>query len=153
VKLKQDFVTNSSSTSYVALIPKDFKLEDHFSILEQMGIRSNIISEEYIDEFNEFFDFDIPKEERVKFILNNVKHNLGLLLSKKEVVLMYEMEDDLKHNLRPQPTNGVILGFLKELDLIVLDFPSDSEDGKCVIVPEEAFDKLKLKNIGKRKKK
>lgn len=38
MKVKSDFVTNSSSTCYVVMIPSEFKLQDHLSMLEKGGI-------------------------------------------------------------------------------------------------------------------
>ncbi len=64
MKLKNDFVTNSSSTSYVAIIPKELDLKKHFNIMEQMGIGSNFIDDHYIEQFTEYFDEQIPEEQR-----------------------------------------------------------------------------------------
>jgi hypothetical protein len=38
VKIKADFVTNSSSACYIVMIPPEFKLQDHLSMLEKGGI-------------------------------------------------------------------------------------------------------------------
>lgn len=38
MKIKADFVTNSSSACYIVMIPPEFKLQDHLSMLEKGGI-------------------------------------------------------------------------------------------------------------------
>jgi hypothetical protein len=45
MKLKRDFVTNSSSTSYVIAIPKGFDIENHLKIIEKMGLRLDFIDD------------------------------------------------------------------------------------------------------------
>lgn len=38
MKIKADFVTNSSSACYIVMLPPEFKIQDHLSMLEKGGI-------------------------------------------------------------------------------------------------------------------
>jgi hypothetical protein len=50
MKIKSDFVTNSSSTSYIYLIPDLFDVKNFLSIKEQAGYLDNLIEEDLEDE-------------------------------------------------------------------------------------------------------
>lgn len=155
MRVKDDFVTNSSSTSYIVLIPKDFKLEKYLSVMEQMGIASDLVDDYYIEEFEEFFNFEekIPKSKRLEFLLTKFKEQLNVILHNKNVVVLWEYTEDDSNDFRADPIYSIIFEFLKQLDLVVEEFPSQGEDGKCIIIPEECFDALTIKNLAKKRKK
>jgi hypothetical protein len=154
VKFKQDFVTNSSSTSYVVLIPKYFALEKHLTVMEQMGIASALVDDYYIEEFEEFFNFEekIPESKRLEFLLTKFKEQLNVILRNKKVVVLWEYTEDDSNDFRADPIYAIIFEFLKQLDLVVEEFPSQGEDGKCIIIPEECFDALTIKDLSKKRK-
>jgi hypothetical protein len=54
LKIKSDFVTNSSSVNYIVILPSDFKIENYLSIREHANILDS--SEVHIDDVIESFN-------------------------------------------------------------------------------------------------
>lgn len=54
MKIKSDFVTNSSSVNFIVILPSDFKIENYLSIREHANILDS--SEVHIDDVIESFD-------------------------------------------------------------------------------------------------
>ena len=60
LKLKSDFVTNSSSTSYLTYIPDDFKVEKFRELIKNMSTES---IEDNLEEYE--YDYNLPDGKKL----------------------------------------------------------------------------------------
>lgn len=116
--LKLDFVTNSSSTSYVVFIPNNFifdrdKLEQATENFYNFDVEN--INNEFIGKFNQ--------------ILNNVKENGGVLT-----------QEDW-NGIEEKAVAAYLVDFLPK-EYILSSFDTQSEQGYVIVL-----DKKRIKNL------
>ena len=102
MKIKNDFVTNSSSTNYIVKIPPNFKIEDHLSMLEQGGIlrderrgTSAVVNPDYLKlAFEDLMDAAVL--DNFSFAERHVYTNLGSEEMRKIKTGEFEIENRRK---------------------------------------------------------
>jgi len=106
VKIKADFITNSSSHSYIIMLPKDFQIQDHLSMLEKGGI------------FHQFEEYNIEiKPDRIEFFFD--------ILLEKGSIIEYLWEGSRLYM-------WVVLDICKELNLIVTEYDIPHEGNNSI---------------------
>jgi hypothetical protein len=86
MKIKTDFVTNSSSTAFVVFIPPTYKFE-----------KNKIIK---LKEYEDYIDDEQPSSDDIDKMLGEIKKDINLLKDGKEIMLSpYGYELLLIHEL------------------------------------------------------
>jgi len=125
MKLKFDFVTNSSSTCYVVLIPKPFKVDDDYlkEIFEK--------EQQYVATGEDTkFDFGYFKSE--------IEKSLEILRQGKDIVYL----DSYDANDNDELVFAVLLNIISKynLGLTEIDMPSDGSTLICGVNSERVLE-------------
>lgn len=124
MKLKSDFVTNSSSTSYIVAIAKNVTFTKQ-EILETNQYQNYVTYEE-----------EATAEEYVNTCLKGLKE-----LKNEKPLYAYGFETDIGE---PYEAFYSIIELLNDKELILLGFESDSDDGKILSLDKEKIMKAFL---------
>ena len=143
MKIKSDFVTNSSSTSYIVAVSENL----------------NFTKQEIL-ETDSYEDYMIHDEEPiVEDFINACRKGLEEL-KKDEALYAYDFDSEI-HN--PQMAFFSIVEILHNKELVLLKFESQSDDGKilslkkdelmtaCLALSDDILKDTGLKDIFKRK--
>lgn len=112
MKIKADFVTNSSSACYVVMIPSEFKLHDHLSMLEKGGV------------FNRFENYMEFSDDGIQ--LNRIENFFDKLLEEGNIV-----EDLLFDDSRLYM--WIVIDICRDLNLIVADYDIPHEGNNLIV--------------------
>ena len=124
MKIKSDFVTNSSSTSYLVCLPDNFDITKFLHIIDP---ENSWWFEEYLDASEE-----VKKEIMEKLKERLIKLNEKLL--KHTNIYEYDSEYDAYH---------VFIKLLEELDLIIDSWDTSSDNGMICGVDLEKVERIK----------
>lgn len=120
MKIKQDFVTNSSSTSYVVYIPENFDIDD--------WIRKK-------SELFEFHDEESPNQSIVKKIVEKLKHGEQV------------WQDDVDRSFN---SYNFVYDLFQELGMILKDTDTSSESGRMINIGtckiKQQMNKIEIEN-------
>lgn len=112
MKIKADFITNSSSHSYIIMLPKDFQIQDNLSMLEKGGI------------FNQFEGY-IGGGGVSEIELDKIEHFFEVLLEQGSI-LEGMWEDGGVYIF-------IVIDICKELNLIVTDYDIPHEGNNSIL--------------------
>jgi len=127
MKIKTDFVTNSSSTSYVVIVPNGFDVKNYLSIKEQAGFMESLVEDWEEGE-------PIPKAEDLQRVFEKVKRDGEFQF------YCYECDEYTYEFSRMLST--AIVNLCLELELILLEFDTGSDDGRIFLMSEDKISKL-----------
>lgn len=112
MKIKADFITNSSSHSYIIMLPKDFQIQDNLSMLEKGGI------------FNRFDWYTGPGGvSEIK--LDKIEHFFEVLLEQGSI-LEGMWEDGRVYIF-------IVIDICRELNLIITDYDIPHEGNNSIL--------------------
>lgn len=130
MRIKNDFVTNSSSTSYIYLVPDSFDVKNFLSIKEQAGYLDNILEEELEDEER------AELVSKVIEIFDDIKNGNSVEIYTEDCEREY----------------SVVYRLISELEMEILSSEISGGNGSVSIVISETFLNKKLNEIKKRLK-
>lgn len=126
MKIKADFVTNSSSACYVVMIPSEFKIQDHLSMLEKGGI------------FNRFEHYTIGQD--VELDVERLTHFFEVLL--QEGCIIDQLWVDSKIYM------WIVLDICQDLKFTVAEYDIPHEGNNLVVNIGVSEVLNKVKEIG-----
>lgn len=132
MKIKADFVTNSSSACYIVMLPSEFKVQDHLSMLEKGGIfnrfehyvGSGQMDEIKLDRVEFFFDVLTEQGSILEDWWEDSRFYMWIVLDICTELKLNVTDYDIPHEGRNQVINvGVpkILDVVKEIGGLVED--------------------------------
>jgi hypothetical protein len=130
VKVKTDFVTNSSSNSYIVMLPPGFELHDHLSMLEKGGVFNQFdwyvgeggLSEIKVEKLENFFNILIEQGSILEDWWEDSKFYMWIVLDICQELKLVITEYDIPHEGRNQIINvgtSKILDRVKEIGGLV----------------------------------
>jgi hypothetical protein len=136
MRLKRDFVTNSSSTSFIVILPKNFDLDSCLSIKEHSNDKD--LARALLPDEIQSASSDQPRVDRM--ICRVTKENIKNIINQPKAV--YYEEDDYFLYM-------ALRNLFEELGLKIHQFDTSSSDGKIIFLHERDIENTldKYKNI------
>ena len=125
MKIRNGFVSNSSSSSFVVLLPEDFDIEEY--VKNNIGKMSSYFIGDIIEYFENEFEDDMDEDN---FAINKTIELVKLFKTKKN---LYSYDDHMEINFISQILN----------EYIIASFDTSSDDGFCQLMEKSDIDKIK----------
>jgi hypothetical protein len=139
MKVKSDFVTNSSSTCYVVILPKDFNLDDNLSIKEHANDKDLAIA--LLDGLVNLSDYSNDKNKQNEIISSVTKEKLKEALIKKQHKWGLVQEEAYISQYDEPYLYYALISLFEQLDLISYKCHVGSDDGVIIFLFEDDIKK------------
>ena len=127
MKIRQGFVSNSSSSSFVVLLPEKFDIENH--VKENFDKMSKCTIGDIIEQFSEDFEEMVEMDEQ--------------LFAMKKTMDVVELFKKEKHFYSYEKYREIEIIDEILTDYIIAKFDTGSDDGGCELLSRDKIKKIK----------